>query len=163
MIASVTTGIWGGRPGHYDLGSMRGVGMVPAIDVSNWNSPYDNYVFDWPLISGGWERMKEAGLAGLGEGPVVCDFTAGDLVLQIQGALGVPPTGVFDEATCAAWRDEYGTPPTIEALQAALPVPCDSLTAPVCAAPKRLSTGAIVGLGFFAVVLGLSLYGRMQR
>jgi len=154
--------------------------MIATVDLSNWNSPYDMYVFDWPQISGGWEKMQREGLAGgtlvgnvlgLGQeesapvpGPAVCDFTQGDLVLQVQAALGVPATGVFDEATCLAWQEEYGTVPDAAALQAVLPVPCGTLLAPVCQAKERaLSNAAMLGIGFYAVAAGLILYARTRR
>lgn len=167
--------------------------MVPAVDLSNWNSPYDLYIFDWPQISGGWEKMKREGLAGprgLGAGifggddvlglgqagdepapggaqlpPLgACDFTQGPLVEQVQQALGVPVTGVFDEATCAAWQERYGEVPNAETLAEAVGGEgvCADLLVPVCA-EKKLGTGAIIGLSFFALFAGLTLVGSFKR
>lgn len=144
--------------------------MIRTVDMSNWNSPYDLYIFDWPQISGGWEKMKAEGLAGgslmgnalgLGENEEppgggdwasyqVCDFSQGDLVLQVQAALGVEQTGVFDEETCSAWHEEFGEVPTPFSLQDTLPVDCDSLVMPACALkeePRLSSNAVIIGAG----------------
>lgn len=164
--------------------------MVPAVDLSNWNSPYDLYIFDWPQISGGWQKMQREGLAGgaLGAGifggddvlglgqaeptgngtapqapaAVSCDFSQGPLVEQVQQALGVPVTGVFDQATCAAWHDHFGEPPSAELLAESVGGACADVLVPVCA-EKKLGTGAVIGLSFFAVFAGLTLVGSFKR
>lgn len=110
--------------------------MIRTVDVSNWTTPYDTDVFDWSEIAGGWERMRRAGLAG---DPMPCDFSAGPIVSEIQAALGVPPTGVFDAATCQAWHEHYGEAPNAEALTSALiGTTCSSAVVPSC--PEVRST-----------------------
>jgi hypothetical protein len=146
--------------------------MIRTVDLSNWNSPYDLYIFDWPQISGGWEKMKREGLAGgtlvgnvlgLGEepppgngvaAPQQCDFTSGDLVRQVQASLGVPQSGIFDDETCAAWHEEFGEPPNAAALAALVPGGCTGVVVPPCKVeastlgkytPLAIGAGVLVG------------------
>lgn len=140
--------------------------MIRTVDMSNWNSPYNLYIFDWPKISGGWEKMQAEGLAGgslmgnaLGLGqedgppgvPVACDFSQGDVVVQIQAALGVEQTGIFDGETCAAWHEEYGEAPTPLSLQNVLvDVECGTLVMPACVLVEERGlspSGVLLGAG----------------
>jgi len=66
-----------------------------------------------------------------------CDLAAGDAVRQIQQQLGVPVTGEFDEATCAAWSEEFGEPPTARSLEAAIDARCATVVVPRCASVDR--------------------------
>lgn len=152
--------------------------MIPVVDLSNWNSPYDLYAFDWDKISGGWEKMQREGLAGgslkgnalgLGDDDEVpipevevigqCDFTEGEAVEQIQEQLGVPVTGFFDEATCEAWHEEFGEPPTARALEAATEAACASIVVPRCASVDALGTGKTAG--YVLVGAGAALVGAL--
>lgn len=157
--------------------------MIRTLDLSNWTTPYDLYGTSWPLISGGWEILKERGMAGLSGGslvgnvlglgqeesaapaePVACDFTSGPLVVQLQQSLGVPETGVFDQETCNAYHEEMGEPPTAAALAALVTAPCGTVAVPVCEGEKRLGMGAIVGLSVFALAAAsLMLAGGKGR
>ncbi len=162
--------------------------MIRMLEISNYTKPYDLNAFDWNQISGGWEKMRSEGLAGgvlagkdvlglgqAGEGlpiPEVqvvgqCDFSEGTAVEQIQDQLGVPVTGFFDEATCAAWMDEFGEPPTARSLEAATDAACASIVVPRCAAlderkPSSLPTYLIAGAAGLTA-LALVAWGRQHR
>jgi hypothetical protein len=119
----------------------------------------------WDGYEGGHRLERQGGVFGLGQDesaedvvavtdlPVTeveslpCDFTSGPAIVSLQqalitaGALEAPPervspvTGVFDEATCAAWVKHYGEKPTPESLtRVLLPAGarCPTVVMPAC-------------------------------
>lgn len=113
------------------------------LDMSNWTTPYDGtpYLTNWAMITGA-EPLPD--LRGLGQTPPQgrCNFVEGPSVTAIQSALlqegeltEDQVTGVFDDATCAAWDSVYADRPNAESLSRALrlgPEDCPSLTLPKC-------------------------------
>lgn len=159
--------------------------MIPKLDISDWNTPYDKGVFDWDKISGGQAKLRARGLAGgsltgdalgLGEETTEsdetvpetrivgqCDFTGGDTVRAIQEQLGVPVTGVFDEATCAGWLEEFGEPPTARSLEASTDAACASIVVPRCASldekrASQLPVGLLAAAAATAAVAGYLIW-----
>lgn len=150
--------------------------MIPVVDTSDWGSPYDQGVFDWDRISGG---SLSGNLLGIGddapspsgttlpETEVVgqCDFAQGDVVKQIQQQLNVPVTGYFDDATCAAWYEQFGEAPTAETLEGATNAACATVVVPRCAeaaAGQSLPLYLIVG-GAAAALAGALILWRAAR
>lgn len=146
-------------------------------DVSNWGEPYDSHIFDGFYMGGLGEaepkpvQIPETTVYGQ------CDFTSGAYALGVQqflvdkGALSAAAAkaegGTFGEATCAAWKTHFGTPPSAAALAAGFLKPgevCASLVLPGCAAEasavgftpaKLLLYGAgLVGIMVVAKALG---------
>jgi len=68
--------------------------MIPVLDISDANAPYDKGIFDWDQIA---RPSPNPGTAGLG----AMDAASNDTAL-IQQKLSVPQTGVWDQATAAA-------------------------------------------------------------
>ena len=80
--------------------------MIPYVDVSDWNTPYDKYIFDWDQIA------RPSPNPGLG----ASDATTNDTAL-IQQKLGVSQTGHWNPQTStalAAFQATLGRPPTGE-------------------------------------------------
>lgn len=143
--------------------------MIRTLDISHWGKPYANNVLDWSVAAAaspqsmmglGQEVVPEATIVGQ------CDFTHGEIVEQLQAELGVSVTGHFDPATCVAWRDRFGEPPTAESLNEAVNLSCASAVVPSCSElitkkPVSIATLLMVGGGIAA--LGLFLVARKRR
>jgi hypothetical protein len=98
-----------------------------------------------------------------------CDFTSGPAIVSLQqalitaGALAAPPervspvTGVFDDATCAAWVKHYGEKPTPESLtRVLLPAgaQCPTVVMPACTQVRAAGWGMGKTLLVGAVIAG---------
>lgn len=157
--------------------------MMNWQDVSNANSPYDNEFFDanWQprgiFSQLGQDPSAEEALPVLSVEDLPCDFTAGDGVVALQEALvreghldAAGITGTFDDATCEAWHERFGEPPTPAALTETIlgkSASCASVVMPACTklAPKsKWTTPRVVGLaaaaGITAFVFSMVLRGR---
>lgn len=140
--------------------------MMHWYDVSNANSPYNNRYWDvaWDGYENGQKLERPGGVFGLGQeedasAPVAveevvdveslpCDLSSGNAVLALQEALNaegaaISVTGVFDDATCAAWTTHFGEPPTAESIvEVMLPgVRCDAVVMPTCVKERRAGWG----------------------
>jgi hypothetical protein len=153
-------------------------------DVSNWGEPYDSHIFDG-FYMGGLGADAETPAPPTTPGTVVipevtvygqCDFTTGPYVAGVQKFLvdkkalspadAATEVGQFGEATCAAWKEHFGAPPSAATLASGFLKPgdtCGSLVLPGCAAEqasvfsptKLLLYGAgLVGILYVAKAIG---------
>jgi len=142
--------------------------VIRTLDISNWTTPYDLDIVDWDQIAGGSSlagnvlsrppKKKSVGQTTIETVNIVgqCDFSQGELASGIQAALGLRPTGVFDDDACTEWYERFGEAPTAAALAEAVGMQCGSAIVPSCPVLDQKKSGELSSMTVLALGGGLA-------